>query len=143
MSCIWSKFWITDVAIRNVNYSKSKAWSSKDGIKLTADIWVTSSASNEVLGITLSTTAITLKRCNEMVLLWKVRYVGIIFLSQLSPINWYFNSPPSLQFFLISSISESRNASHDESFLEMDFEVVHNPSLTNLSISCKYKQNVI
>lgn len=88
-----------------------------------ADIWPISSissTSNEVLGITLrlSKTAITLKRCNEMVLIWEVRYVGIMFLSQVSPIKWYISSPPSLQFFLISIISSPRKVSHDQSFVE-------------------------
>lgn len=111
---------ITEDANWNVSSLRRMSCSSIEGIKVSRDrsTWVCTPTSGDLdVGITLSTTAYTLKRCKESVPLSVVLYEGRMFLSQLSPTSWYFVSPPFAHASLIWSRFSLRVDSQVASFL--------------------------
>lgn len=73
--------------------------------------------------------------------LLSIRYLndGSIFLSQLSPANWYLILPPFSQSVRSFIIASSKLSFHEHNFLWTELEVTHSPILASLSISYEFK----
>lgn len=66
---------------------------------------------------------------------------GSIFLSQLSPTNWYLILPPFSQSVRSFIIASSKLSFHEHNFLWTELEVTHCPILASLSISYEFKHS--
>lgn len=135
--CSWGLCSMMEVANKNVNSFISCFWSAMDGRNSQACVISLSSLGSSGKGGTLSWTAITLKRWSDRVPRSDVLYDGNIFLSQLSPTNWYFTFPLSAHESRNSLTFTSINSFQDSNFLWMVLGWILSPILDSRSMSYK------